>query len=240
MDQENKVISGVEVAENNVQEGTTEAVEAQQTYAVVLHPVPASLKKQFSLALDDLRELQKEIAEKMQLAAAHNESIQARIHRLVNDAKVEINQEHYHHFNQSIAVYMNLLKDIYAECGQELDWSTQILELENSKTVQVPLDFDADFYRWALGHDALTDEEITRVINQKIEQIRRHAKVVRKDVRVSFSRYLFGFSAQLKQVEVIEHSLVKNYFAHQAHQAREAKKKQQESAETTSTETATP
>jgi hypothetical protein len=219
MDQENKVVQGAEI-EQEVKQVPAEG----ETYAVVVHPIPAPLKKQFALALDDFVLLQKEIEEKMQLAFERNGSIQARIHRLVNDAKIEINQAHYQHFNESISVYMQLLRDIRTECAEEIEWCTQIIALDAPKTIQVPLAFDADFYRWSLGHDALTDEEKVRVVNQKIEQMRRHSKVVRKDVRVSFSRYLFGFSAQLKQVEVIEHSLLRTYFAHQAH---EAKKKQQ-------------
>ncbi|MBL4588262.1 hypothetical protein JKY79_02875, partial [Candidatus Babeliales bacterium] len=41
----------------------------------------------------------------------------------------------------------------------------------------------------------------------KIQQVKRHIKTVKKDLRVSFSRYLYGFDAQMKQVERIELSM---------------------------------
>lgn len=216
MNQENKNIQNIATEVEKVKNDAAQT----ETYSVVVHPIPALLKKQFALALDDFVSLQAEIEEKMAIATERNSLIQTRIYRLVHEAKVEINQDHYSHFNQSIAMYMELLKEIHGECSQEIEWSKLIIALDAPEAIQVPLDFDVEFYRWAIGHDALTNEESYAAVNAKIEQMRRHSKVVRKDVRVSFSRYLFGFSAQLKQVEIIEHSLLRTYFEHQEHQAR--------------------
>ncbi len=218
--------SNNEVVHQAVQQDDQEVVEKIQ---VMIHPVPAAVSAQFEVMLAELREMQQEIEEKERLAHEKNNSIAGRIHVLIDTYKVEINKSHYEHFVRSIATYMQLLRDMHREFAEEIMLCSFVKNVQAPMLYDLPINTELETYKWFLGHDALTEVEKERLVLGKIQHVKRYIKTVKKDLRVSFSRYLFGFDAQMKQVERIEMSIQEMIYR-MARQQREEEKQATETA----------
>ncbi len=213
--------SNNDVLEHAVQQEDQKPIEKIQ---VMIHPVPAAVSAQFEVMLAELREMQQEIEEKERLAHEKNNSIAGRIHILIDTYKVEINKSHYEHFVRSIATYMQLLRDMHREFAEEIMLCSFVKNVQAPMLYDLPINTELETYKWFLGHDALTEVEKERLVAGKIQHVKRYIKTVKKDLRVSFSRYLFGFDAQMKQVERIEMSIQEMIYRMARQQYKEEKK----------------
>jgi hypothetical protein len=218
--------SNNEIVEHEVQPEDQKPIEKIQ---VMIHPVPVAVSAQFEVMLAELREMQQEIEEKERLAHEKNNSIAQRIHVLIDTYKVEINKSHYEHFVRSIATYMQLLRDMHREFVEEIVLCSFVKNVQAPMLYDLPINTELETYKWFLGHDALTEVEKERLVLGKIQHVKRYIKTVKKDLRVSFSRYLFGFDAQMKQVERIEMS-IQDMIYRMARQQREEEKQVIETA----------
>lgn len=163
------------------------------TKEVILEPLAPALRASFIAALEEMLDLHKEIAEKMQSATHQNQTIKDRITALAEAKQVTINQDHYSHFDQSITTYVQLLGDIGNEIGREIASLARYADLTEPTTIRL------------LKTEPISSGVV--FITEKTKWMKRHVKTVRKDLLVSFSRYRFGFESQIKQVEALEHML---------------------------------
>ena len=210
-------------AEKSEMEESSSEEKKTETMQIMIHPIPQVVRKAFEMMMNDLFVIQSEIENKQNLANDQNRVIGERITSLVKEYDIEVNRSHYEHFVKSIATYMQLLHDIGREFRDEIILCHHVASLEEPKLYDMPVNIDLESYKWFLGHDALTEEEKQTLLLGKIQQVKRHIKTVKKDLRVSFSRYLYGFDAQMKQVERIELSMKQVEIKNRQMQAKQVK-----------------
>ncbi|MBL4587917.1 hypothetical protein JKY79_01080, partial [Candidatus Babeliales bacterium] len=162
----------------------SDAEKKIETMQVMIHPIPQKNRSTFEAMIQNLLVMHEEIENKQNLAHEQNRVIGERISLLVQKYDIEVNRSHYEHFVKSIATYMQLLHDILREFRDEVLLCRYVFALEEPKLYEMPINVDLESYKWFLGHDALTEEEINFLLLGKIQQVKRHIKTVKKDLRV--------------------------------------------------------
>lgn len=188
-----------QVVELATQEGTLSAdalkkIEENNGKVLPFNSLTPALTEELELALQELAVLHEELTTRVADARGQNEAIKVRVDQLVIAQKIQINNDHYTHFDQSIATYVNLLLDIAQEVEAEIVHFLPYTSPTPPAVIMVHKD-DTD--------------DVEAYVEQKIHWIKRHVKTIRKDLMVSFSRYTFGFDSQMKQLDMIE-AYVKN------------------------------
>ena len=164
-------------------------VEEKNGKILPFDPLPRNEAAQLEQALLELEVLRNQLLEKITASQAHNDTIKGRVEALVEAKKIQINNDHYTHFDQSITTYISLLGNISQELEAEL-------KLFVPYTLPTPPPV-------IMVHKDDTDD-VRQYIQQKIRWIKRHVKTINKDLTVSYSRYSFGFDSQMKQLDMIE------------------------------------
>jgi uncharacterized protein YukE len=146
------------------------------------------LKQQCEQVIKLFEELKSDIEQKRDEVKTQSLLITAEVARLKSSGKVEVNQDEYKRSEESITHYVELLDNIVNDINQECNIFSQCLDNKNT-TIEVT-EKDPDIF-----------EEF---VSAKIHNARRYVKTVKRDLAISFSRYHFGFDAQLKRIAQIE------------------------------------
>lgn len=155
-----------------------------------------------------LLELKNEVLAKRQESLRQSNFIKEKVNVLITSGKVQIHQDEYKKSEESVVQYAGLLDNIVAEIDSEINYFN--LFTGNDLPGQV--------VAWAKEPDTFVE-----YIREKIRFIKKYVKSIRKDLNVSFSRYNFGFQAQIKRVLQVEAYV--RYHEHLEDQARAAAEK---------------
>ncbi len=155
--------------------------------------LPESLKINFAQLIEKISSLRDEILQKKEDVLTKNSLIKQRVAVLLGSEEVDVDQTEYEKSEISVLEYSGLLDNICAELNSEHISLTLFLSDKCPKHVIVG------------AHAA---ESFSVVAQEQINAIKRHVKAIQRDLDVSYSRYSYGFDAQLKRIDYVE-SLVK-------------------------------
>lgn len=150
-----------------------------------------------------LSDLKSEVLQKRDEALRQSLFIKEKVNLLVNSGKVQIQQDEYRKSEESVNQYAGLLDNIVAEIDSEVNFFQ--LFLSESLPAQV--------VAWASEPD-----DFFAYVKEKTKFIKKYVKSIRKDLNVSFSRYNFGFQAQIKRILHVEAYI--RYHEHREEQMR--------------------
>ena len=136
-----------------------------------------------------LSQLGDEVLLKRDEAVKQSQDIKAKVGLLVESGKVHINQDEYHKSEESVIQYAGLLENIVNEITGEIAFFGLFATNSAPKHVVV----------WNEDPDNFLE-----FIKVKVRFIKKYVKSIRKDLNISFSRYNFGFQAQIKRILQVE------------------------------------
>lgn len=139
--------------------------------------------------LQSLSQLGDEVLLKRDEAVKQSQAIKAKVAQLVESGKVHINQDEYHKSEESVIQYAGLLENIVNEITGEIAFFGLFASDKSPKHVVVWKEDPEDFVEF---------------IKAKVRFIKKYIKSIRKDLNISFSRYNFGFQAQIKRILQVE------------------------------------
>lgn len=139
--------------------------------------------------LQSLSHLGDEVLLKRDEAVKQSQAIKAKVGLLVESGKVHINQDEYHKSEESVIQYAGLLENIVNEITGEIAFFGLFVSDKAPRHVVVWNEDPDDFIEF---------------IKAKVRFIKKYVKSIRKDLNISFSRYNFGFQAQIKRILQVE------------------------------------
>lgn len=139
--------------------------------------------------IEELQELKGEIEDKRNSFLNQNELIQEKLYKFTKSGKFKFDQDHYQKAQESIIKYEKLLEDIIKEVDIELNFCTSLVSEEPPKSIKV-LNSSTDNFE--------------KFLDEKLKSLKRYIKKIKKDLRVSFSKYNFSFDTQLRNLNYVE------------------------------------
>jgi hypothetical protein len=136
-----------------------------------------------------LHVLRGEVEAKKEGAIKQSFFIKAKVQELINSGKVQIHEDEYKRSEESVIQYAGLLDNIIVEIDNELNFFGLFLADQTPSQIVVWMNEPDSFHEYLLG---------------KISFIKKYIKNIRKDLNVSFSRYTFGFQAQIQRILQVE------------------------------------
>lgn len=159
--------------------------------------ISVAATREISDVLELLATLRVDVMAKKEEALAKSAFIKQRVQALIDSGKVHIQQEEYEKSEESVQQYAQLLDSVIAEIEGELLVFKDFLNAEIE-------------YAFAYLHES---NNFDQFLKNRIAFVRKYVKNIRKDLNVSYSRYSFGFEAQMKRILNVE-----NFVRYQASQ----------------------
>lgn len=152
---------------------------------------PATRLK-FQEAVDALIALKEEIVEKKQGALDKKDFIKSKINDLKISGKVNIDDQEFGKSESSVHEFVRLLDTMVTEVERDITYYLSLLS--DTPPAQIfAFKFESDLYE---DH-----------IKNKTQSIKKYVKTAKRDLSISYSRYCFGFDAQIRQITYVEQVL---------------------------------
>ncbi|MBM3893482.1 hypothetical protein FJ365_03740 [Candidatus Dependentiae bacterium] len=176
-----------------------EAATRQKLYDEVTHqinttPLQGELKIQLARAVALLQDLKQEIEGKKSGALAKRQLIREKVTALCDSGKVNVDQSEFDKSDVSVHEFVGLLDRMVEEVDADYQFYKQLVSDTPPPKMLV----------FKVEHG--TFEE---VVKQRIEMIKRYVKTAKRDLAVSYSRYCYGFEAQIRQILFVEQVLMR-------------------------------
>lgn len=150
------------------------------------------LKKDAVYLLTEMETLCHDVAGKYTYATEQNTFIKNKVDALGKSKDVVINKEEYQKSEESVEKYLELLKGIISEIQNEMSYFIVFLKDKTPQYLVVPQS-DTDSFELFFA--------------QKVRSVKKYIKDMKKDLNISYSRYCFGFEAQINRMAGIEYYL---------------------------------
>ncbi len=175
------------------------AAERQKMYDEVTQKIPTAplhgeLKVSLDRAVEALHSLKQEIAEKKQGAIEKRQLIREKVMALCDSGKVNVDASEFEKSDVSVQEFVALLDRMIEEVDTDYVYYKELASDQPPVTMIV-------FKVERSGFE--------EVIKERIEMIKRYVKTARRDLAVSYSRYCYGFEAQIRQILFVEQVLMK-------------------------------
>ena len=171
-----------------------EAAEQMSSVEIPCDPIPALIVSDLKKSLEALQGVKDEILEKIQNSWTRKSVLETRIDRLI-EAGVLTDEGRKKSLNESVEMYASLLSSIIDEINEQLNLYTPFTHEVPPATIKV-LSF--------------TPGESTNVYFEKaVKILRSQGKNIKKYLTVSYSRYLYGFDLQERNLDSIEIQLAR-------------------------------
>ncbi len=176
-----------------------EAVMRQKLYDEVTHqidttPLQGELKIQLARAVALLHDLKQEIEGKKGGALEKRQLIRAKVTALCDSGKVNVDQSEFDKSDVSVHEFVGLLDRMIEEVDADYQFYKQLASDTPPPTMLV----------FKVEHGSFEE-----VVKQRIEMIKRYVKTAKRDLAVSYSRYCYGFEAQIRQILFVEQVLMR-------------------------------
>lgn len=181
-----------EKARQEAQEKITEMLRNGQKPVLFEPPLSSQHASAINFALSQLDTLRTKIEEARTQVKEQYEAIESRLDTLRKEEVIANNQTDQQ-AEESVKRYLGLLEKIITEIGYEKDLLHKYATLDTRTVIPVLL------------HEP---NEFGPYLTHKINQVKKQAKKVERDLNVSFSRYQFSFSNQRNRLSHLE-ALVK-------------------------------
>jgi hypothetical protein len=174
------------------------AAQRQKMYDEVTEKIPTTslqgtLKASLLAAVQALEALKNEIEEKKQGAVEKRSLIKEKVQALCDSGKVNIDTTEFEKSDVSVKEFVGLLDRMIQEVDADYVFYKSFTENEPPATITV---FKVE------QRGSFED-----VIKERIDMIKRYVKTARRDLAVSYSRYCYGFEAQIRHILYVEQVL---------------------------------
>lgn len=156
---------------------------------IVSTALSEDLLKRFQQAILLLKDLEKDVEGKQQQALEKNEHIKQTVQQLMQAGFIQVNEQEFKRSEESVQEYVRLLNDVKDEINEEMLRVTMMEQAEPGK----------EFAVWKSASDSYEE-----YVESRIKQIKHYVKSVKRDLNISYSRYCFGFDAQMRRIESIQ------------------------------------
>lgn len=180
-----------ELSEEEYQALVAQEVERHKKMMVCSELSP-DLTKRFNQIIILLKELEADTENKQQQALDKNNSIKVVVQELMQAGFIQVNEQEFNRSEESVQEYVRLLDDVKKEINEEMARITMMQSIEVGK----------EFAVWKTAPDSYSE-----YVEQVIKRVKHYIKSVKRDLNVSYSRYCFGFDAQMKRIESIQRYL---------------------------------
>lgn len=179
--------------------GNDVAEMRQKLYDEVTHkidtvPLQGSLKAGLAYAVELLHGLKQEIENKKLGALEKRQLIREKVTALCDSGKVNVDQSEFDKSDESVHEFVGLLDRMVEEVDTDYQFYKTLLSDTPPATILV----------FKVEHGTFE-----KVVQDRIEMIKRYVKTAKRDLAVSYSRYCFGFEAQIRQILFIEQVLIR-------------------------------
>ncbi len=169
-------------------------VLADVTKKIATTPLPDVVRQAVVEGIALLDTLQQEIAATKQGSMLKRQAIRDKIEALKGHGKVQIDEQRVMVEDDDVKAFVKLLDDM-------------IVELDGDKAMHQLFINPPDREFTVLNTDP---DSFAEFVLQRVDSMKRHVKIARRDLAVSYSRYCFGFDRQMKQLEHLEYILKLN------------------------------
>lgn len=180
------------------------APETARDVEISCDPIPASLREALSFALESLRLLKAEIVQKIEFAWRREEALENRLEQLMRDTG-STDEQRKKVLGESVAMYTGLLRSVIAEIDEELTFFGPFAAEAHPHVVKVPV--------------GAADETSTLFFERSVKLLKSQSKNIRKYLAVSYSRYMYGFDLQERNLEQLEYKITTLLQYRQVHKA---------------------
>jgi len=163
--------------------------ELAREVEIACEPIPLEVAQTLRLALENLQALKAEIIQKIECASQREIALEDRLGRLMRDTGSS-DEQRKKVLGESVAMYTSLLQGVMAEIDQELMFFTPFTASNHPSVVNVPL---------GAAHDSSTVFFV-----RSVKLLKSQSKNIRKYIAVSYSRYMYGFDLQERNLERLE------------------------------------
>ncbi len=184
----------VQPVEENTVDAMRQKLYDEVTYQLAVEPLQADLRTGLTCAVQALHDLKNEIAQKKDGALEKRQLIREKVMALCESGKVNVDQSEFDKSDISVHEFVGLLDRMIEEVDADYLFYNDLLSDAPPATMLV----------FKVEHG--TFEEI---IKQRIEMIKRYVKTAKRDLAVSYSRYCYGFEAQIRQILYVEQVLIR-------------------------------
>lgn len=159
---------------------------------VAVTDIGAEQKERFNSSIHSLESLKNEINDKKSSVIEKKEFIKQKMLTLKNSQKVTIDENEFVKSEKSVAEYVRLLDKMVIEIERDITYYTSLISSTPPEHVMV----------LKSSSDSFED-----YVQERIANIKKYIKTETRDLAVSYSRYCFGFDAQIRQIAYVEQVL---------------------------------
>jgi hypothetical protein len=188
------VTSDVQMTDHDDVAATRQKLYDEVTHQINTTPLQGELKLQLARAVQSLQDLKEEIASKKGGALEKRQLIREKVTALCDSGKVNVDQSEFDKSDVSVHEFVGLLERMIEEVDADYQFYKLLVSEAPPATMLV----------FKVEHG--TFEE---VVAQRIEMIKRYVKTAKRDLAVSYSRYCYGFEAQIRQILFVEQVLMR-------------------------------
>lgn len=152
---------------------------------------PAECVK-FQDALNFLLALKAEVAAKRVGSLEKKDFIKSMVAKLKESGRVNIDEAEFNKTEKSVMEFVQLLDKMVAEIDADIEFYTKLLSDTPPSYVMAYKDESDNFKDY---------------LDARMASIKKYAKNAKRDLAVSYSRYCFGFDAQIRQIAYVEQVL---------------------------------
>lgn len=188
------VTSDVQMTDHDDVAATRQKLYDEVTHQINTTPLQGELKLQLARAVESLQDLKQEIERKKGGALEKRQLIREKVTALCDSGKVNVDQSEFDKSDVSVHEFVGLLERMIEEVDADYQFYKLLVSEAPPATMLV----------FKVEHG--TFEE---VVAQRIEMIKRYVKTAKRDLAVSYSRYCYGFEAQIRQILFVEQVLMR-------------------------------
>lgn len=171
---------------------TAASPEVVREVEIACDQLPAQLCEVLSSSLEGLRDLKAEITQKIEFAWYRESVLESRIEQLMREAgSVDENRKKV--LGESVSMYTSLLRGVITEIDEELVFFGPFTTSEHPRVVSVP---------FGASHGTSTT-----FFEHSVKLLKSQSKNIRKYLAVSYSRYMYGFDLQERNLERLEYKV---------------------------------
>jgi len=159
---------------------------------VEVAPLNDDLSALTTKAIKVLNELKQEILDKKKGAVEKQNLIQSKIADLKTFNGITVDENEYKKSEVGVEEFVSLLDYMTEEVSSDVNFYSSLLSDSPPKAV------------WILKSEPDT---FSQYLTNRLKHVNKYVRSARRDLSVSYSRYCYGFDAQIKQIGFVEQYL---------------------------------
>ncbi len=160
---------------------------------IMVTDLDATQRAKIEEAVQALSALRDEILEKRSGALEKKNIIRDKVAFLQASGKVNINDDEFKKSDKSVDEFVTLLDKMISEVERDIAFFNSLLDDKNRPEHILAFNFESD--------------DFADHVANRVSGVKKYVKSAKRDLAVSYSRYCFGFDAQIRQISYVEYVL---------------------------------